>query len=52
MTPLHDIAVGKVVSSVDLRSDLRRLAQDDLMLAGVGVGQRPTLLTRGERMLV
>jgi hypothetical protein len=51
MTLLHDIAAGKVVTSADLRSDLRRLAHEDLILAGFGIGHRPMLLPRGERLL-
>ena len=34
-----------------VRTDLRRLAQDDCILAGFGVGSRATLLPRGERLL-
>ena len=34
-----------------IRTDLRRLAQDDCILAGFGVGSRATLLPRGERLL-
>jgi hypothetical protein len=34
-----------------IRMDLRRLASDDLILIGFGVGARPTLLPRGERLL-
>jgi hypothetical protein len=33
------------------RMDLRRLARDELILVGFGAGARPTLLSRGERLL-
>ena len=34
-----------------VRTDLRRLAHDDCILAGFGVGSRAILLPRGERLL-
>ncbi|MHA3700743.1 hypothetical protein ACXR2U_01045 [Jatrophihabitans sp. YIM 134969] len=33
------------------RMDLRRLAREDLCLAGFGIGVRATLLPRGQRIV-
>lgn len=48
---LGQVAAGRVSVSPATRMDLRRLASDDLVLAGFGRGTVPTLLPRGARIL-
>ena len=48
---LRAIAAGKVTVQPALRMDLRRLAREELILAGFGTGTTPTLLPRGQRIL-
>ena len=48
---LRAVAAGQVTTQAALRMDLRRLARDDLLLAGFGAGTTPILLPRGQRIL-
>ncbi len=48
---LAEIQQRRVQTGPENRMDLRRLARDDLILAGFGRGAEPTLLARGVRLL-
>lgn len=48
---LGEIAARRIRMDAGNRMDLRRLAQDDLILAGFGRGTVPTLQSRGARIL-
>lgn len=48
---LDEVAAGRVTIDQGNRMDLRRLANDDLVLAPFGRGAQPTLLPRGRGSL-
>lgn len=48
---LGEIAQGRVRVDPGVRMTLRRLAREDLCLAGFGIGTVVTLLPRGQRIL-
>lgn len=48
---LQAIADGQVTVQPSIRMDLRRLAREELLLAGFGIGTTPTLLPRGVRLV-
>ena len=48
---LSEIAHARLRMTVETRATLRRLAHEDLCLAGLGLGTTPTLLPRGTRIL-
>ena len=48
---LRAVAAGQVTTQPALRMDLRRLARDELLLAGFGTGTTPILLPRGQRIV-
>ena len=48
---LRAVAAGTVRTAPETRMDLRRLARDELVLAGFGTGTTPILLPRGQRIL-
>jgi hypothetical protein len=48
---LSAIAHGRLRVTAENRMDLRRLARDDLCLAGFGLGSTPVLLPRGIRIV-
>jgi hypothetical protein len=48
---LSEIAHGRLRVTAENRTTLRRLARDDLCLAGFGLGTTPALLPRATRIL-
>jgi hypothetical protein len=48
---LVEVAAGRITMGPETRSSLRRLAREDVLLAGFGAGSVPLLLPRGQRLL-